>query len=458
MNAVIALCHFCELHGPLAIFCTQTLRETRLSDVLCTKKGDLLSKKCSACTSLDDSMVFMTKDEAGQAKFVSSQQPVIGDVIPLVKQAAFRSLSCEINNKDDGLVFFGDGSRGHVLSHTFQIPDSKARGFYRLFSILVLMKDKLFLLNIQPFLSHNLKKISAQLKEYANATNPGEQSRQSEKAQRLSEGMGFSQPRPLTELTGEKHIFAHMHSHFAWILWAGAQYLKESVTIGSPMVPPWLGKDTEEGFAMVQIDKEEWLMRKHGMDEIDDDGAIIRDFRRFRILLGHHFFNVCYCVLVGIQVILRGPPGETLRMIKCFKKLLPKYLHRLIHIDSSKYLSPSECRILTVSSNVTVPQPCTGIFRVDFSRDREWRLSVEWLGEVPGKTPDLLTKIMRAFEEEQFTDVVLEKHLRVLIEEWNNKINCLKKIQNSQDVSRIKKILNVQPQDALLVNYWSNNA
>uniref|UniRef100_A0A1B0CCY1 Folliculin n=1 Tax=Lutzomyia longipalpis TaxID=7200 RepID=A0A1B0CCY1_LUTLO len=444
MNAVIVLCHFCELHGPLAIFCTQTLRETRLSDVLSNKRGDSLGKKCAACTSLGETLVLMTKDEESQAKFVSSQQPMIQDVIPLVKQAAFRSLSCEITNKDDGLVFFGDGSRGHVLSHSFQIPDSKARGFYRLFSIVVLMKDKLFLVNIQPFLSHNLRKISSELKDYANVANPGEQSRQSEKAQRLSEGMGFSQPRPLTELTGEKHIFAHIHSQFAWILWAGAQYLKESVTIGSPMVPPWLGKDTEEGFTMVQVDKEEWLMRKHGIDEGDDDIAIIRDFRRFRSLLESHFIPLCYCVIVGTQVLLRGPSGETLRMIKCLKKLLPKYLHRLIHVDASKYLPPSECRILSVSFNITVPQSCTGIFRVEFPKRREDKFSIEWLGDLPGKTPDLLTKILRAFEEEQFTDIVLEKHLRVLIEEWNNKIQCLKKIQNSQDVNRIKKILSVQ--------------
>ncbi|GAB0092821.1 Folliculin [Sergentomyia squamirostris] len=457
MNAVIVLCHFCELHGPLAIFCTQTLRETRLSDVL-SQKSDGLGKKCTACNTFGESLVFMTKDEESQAKFVSSQQPVIGDVTPLVKQAAFRSLSCEINNKEDGLVFFGDGSRGHVLSHTFQIPDSKARGFYRLFSIVVLMKDKLFLLNIQPFLAHNLRKLSSQLKNYANTANPGEQSRQSEKAYRLSEGMGLSQPRPLTELTGEKHIFAHIHSHFAWILWAGARYLKESVTIGSPMVPPWLGKDTEEGFTMVQIDKEEWLMRKHGMDDLEDDIIVIHDFRRFRSILGSNFISMCFCVITGLQVVLRGPPRETERMIKCFKKLLPKHLHRFIQTGSSKYLPPSECKILTVSPAVTLPQPCSGIFRIDFPRDSDNRLSVEWLGEIPGKWPDLLIKIARAIDDENFKEVVLEKHLRVLVEEWNNKVNCLKKIQNNQDVNRIKKILNVQQQDALLINYWSSYA
>lgn len=27
MNAIISLCHFCELHGPSVVFCTQTFRD-----------------------------------------------------------------------------------------------------------------------------------------------------------------------------------------------------------------------------------------------------------------------------------------------------------------------------------------------------------------------------------------------------------------------------------------------
>lgn len=66
--------------------------------------------------------------------------------------------SCEVSqDKLGGVVFFGDATRGHVLSHTFQIKDSKARGFLRLFSIIILMKDKLFLLNVQPYLSNHLE-------------------------------------------------------------------------------------------------------------------------------------------------------------------------------------------------------------------------------------------------------------------------------------------------------------
>ena len=32
MNAIISLCHFCEVHGPKILFCTQTLRPHEASD------------------------------------------------------------------------------------------------------------------------------------------------------------------------------------------------------------------------------------------------------------------------------------------------------------------------------------------------------------------------------------------------------------------------------------------
>jgi folliculin len=39
-------------------------------------------------------------------------------------------------------MYFGDNERGHVLSHTFALQDSLARGFHRKYSILILMRDK----------------------------------------------------------------------------------------------------------------------------------------------------------------------------------------------------------------------------------------------------------------------------------------------------------------------------
>lgn len=107
----------------------------------------------------------------------------------------------------------------------------------------------------------------------------------------------------LTELTDEPHIFAQLHTHFTWILWSGARCLTETVALGCPTVPPWIGKDTEEGFSLVQMDKEDWLMRRYEQDDDDDDylGSNC-SLRHCKEILRSEFTAACYCALVGLQV------------------------------------------------------------------------------------------------------------------------------------------------------------
>lgn len=208
-------------------------------------------------------------------------------------------------------MFFGDAAHGHVLSHTFQIRDAQARGFFRLFSIVILMKDKSYLINIQPFLADALRRISTRLQGYAFATYSSEQSSgMSERAKRLTAGQANTQaPRSLVVLTGEKYIFAHLHTHFSWILWSGARCLTETVALGCPTVPPWMDKDTEEGFTMINMDKEEWLLR-HQNPNLGAATKTIGEqmsMRGCKDLLGSEFTAACFCVLIGIQVSHRNP-------------------------------------------------------------------------------------------------------------------------------------------------------
>lgn len=202
-------------------------------------------------------------------------------------------------NREGNLVFFGDATRGHVLSYTFQIHDSQARGFFRLFSVVVLMKDKMFLLNVQPFLAEHLQKLSTELRSYSHDVYSAEQLKQSERAQRLNTGQTSTKPpRSLIELTGQKNIFALIHSHFAWMLWMSARCLIENITIGTPTVPPWIGHEGD-GLAIIQMDRDEWLMKRLGIDE-DDEGS--SSLRKCKNMLGTHFTAACYCAMVGIQV------------------------------------------------------------------------------------------------------------------------------------------------------------
>lgn len=94
MNAIIALCNFCEAHGPCPIFCTQTIRDTKIDDLLFN--FDAISKKCSGCDSIGNSVGMLSEDGESNANYLSTQIPVIAEVAGLVKQAAVRSLSCEV--------------------------------------------------------------------------------------------------------------------------------------------------------------------------------------------------------------------------------------------------------------------------------------------------------------------------------------------------------------------------
>lgn len=62
-------------------------------------------------------------------------------------------------SKEGGVVYFSD-TQGDVLSSTFQLKDTRSRGLKRLFSIVVLMKDKMLLLNITPVLSEHMQVVT----------------------------------------------------------------------------------------------------------------------------------------------------------------------------------------------------------------------------------------------------------------------------------------------------------
>lgn len=66
---------------------------------------------------------------------------------------------------DPGL---GSSSGCSVLSHTFLIRDCLARGFHRWFSITVLTRDRLLLLNMWPFLEKNISIFVSELQVSAN--------------------------------------------------------------------------------------------------------------------------------------------------------------------------------------------------------------------------------------------------------------------------------------------------
>jgi len=353
-------------------------------------------------------------------------------------------------------VFFGNNSM-NSLCFTFKVKDSYARGFEKLFSIAIVMRDKMFLLNTQPFLSSNLKDVAKHIQDSAQKVYETEQKQFPQRAERLNSGKASNvPPRSLKELTGESNIFAHLHSLFSWILWAGARYYTEVLTVGSPKIPASVcKKEIEEGFAFIQVDKEEFLKQNFPLSSGSDSGMLIHDssynLRALKSISKTNFQLLLYCSLTGVQIVIRGPAHKSHNFPKYFKDFLPSVLHRFI-IESNKYVPANKCKILSLPSDAVILQ--NNVCRVEFmSEDLDEPTIIKCPIDLPSKLPALMTKISSAIDEKLFTNIILDKYVKALVEEWKNKALCLSH-QHGDDVSKLKKTLGIQSHDETLINYW----
>jgi len=334
MDAVIALCHFCEVHGPSIVLTTQPFHTSTPNGVPGTAShgpwglgsmdtafgssvdplshpwfnderpplslethsssgsgdssrlppsplggaGNIGAKKagansssssaavskadsCEACKAFQSShQVFFSFDEETRITFVSSQSPENPKIFSMLRQACVRSLSCEVCPGREGPIFFGEEANqgSHVLSHTFYVKDSLARGFQRFYSIIVLMNDKMFLLNSWPFFVENIKAIINKIQQSALIIYNMEQNENPQRGLRLTQslrgaGVSTRAPRPLTELVANKLIYKILHMQFTWLLRVGGRRLRERILEGSPL---------QETMASLELD---------GFDDDDDD-------------------------------------------------------------------------------------------------------------------------------------------------------------------------------------------
>uniref|UniRef100_A0A914X0C7 Folliculin n=1 Tax=Plectus sambesii TaxID=2011161 RepID=A0A914X0C7_9BILA len=239
MQAVIAICHFCETHGPRVLATCQPMREhdAETMDVEAANsrwsagspdsgEGDIAAssdgssrkrfygnpslilrhaptngtmedgkcdssrsqdgedrseadeERCAACTSFGGWQPgFLTNDHDARTSYVSSQFPYHKRVCAVVRQAGLRSLSCEIapGPGRDGAVFFGDEANGFTLSYSFTLRDAKARGFQHWYSLIIVSMDKLLLLNSYDFFVTCLKAVVDKLQVKANSVFEMEQ-------------------------------------------------------------------------------------------------------------------------------------------------------------------------------------------------------------------------------------------------------------------------------------------
>ncbi|XP_013146757.1 PREDICTED: folliculin [Papilio polytes] len=422
MNAIIGLCHFCEAHGPRPLFCTFTT-----DDENHTTESSKSSVQCSGCTSLGPETVLVSREDDGTIYCSRESVPNAG-VNTFLRQAAVRSITCEVSwSKEGGVVYFSE-TQGHVLSLMFQVKDTRARGLKRWFSIVVLMKDKMLLLNLTPMLSEHMQKISKELQHLTDEVYEKEQSICSQRALRLKTGRNdFGQSRSLIQLTGDENVYKRLHSHFTWMLKTGALTYSETLYTSKDLLDKICPKTMK-----TTIFEQDICLSNY-------DGEV--PIRSLENLLSKSIFRILlYCILTGIDVIVSSNITEAANIIKGLLLFCP-------------VPSDAQCRISNEDINVATSKCCILGKRENFE--------CKWSGILPEKCPTLMNRIEAAIDNQMFKDPTLHHHIKSLLLEWLGIANTLKSAisssgRKSDAIVKLKQILGVMPHDEVLLNYWMN--
>uniref|UniRef100_A0A8B9KC66 Folliculin n=1 Tax=Astyanax mexicanus TaxID=7994 RepID=A0A8B9KC66_ASTMX len=403
MNALVALCHFCELHGPRTLFCTEAVHppapsppqpgSALLGDREAEREGEGLTMRanssatqradmCEGCRSLPVSHPgFVSVDTETGIRFLSHQHPRQAQLFSVVRQACVRSLSCEVCPGREGPIFFGDEQHGFVFSHTFFIKDSLARGFQRWYSIVMVAMDRIYLINSWPFLLRHLKLTIQSLQSTALKVFDSEQGVCPQRAVRMNSAFSpavfphqrsGNAARSLPSLTQHPNLWASLHASFSWLLKACGSRLTEKLLEGAP---------TEDTLVLIerQTERERESKQEEEMNAegaggksesaqcrdflFGDDGKgeeycgpNFRSLRHLRQVLGAaEFRQLAWHVLMGNQVIWRGTDrGLIQSAFNVLKTLLPVGCVR-VEAYSSQYEEAYRYNFLGLSPDVQIP-------------------------------------------------------------------------------------------------------
>ncbi|KAI6242771.1 hypothetical protein M3Y99_00183900 [Aphelenchoides fujianensis] len=210
--AIIALCYFCENHGPRVVLCCQPTRNppeqkqpNSKNEELPHFYGDGMQNdvvdedaRCGACSSFGSGFGIVSNDHDAKTSYFSSQTPINEQVYHIVKETCLRTLSVEYstplkgeptddNAPSNGIikelksgennkaVLFGDRETGFTLSCSFKLRDAKARGFQRQYALVVVTVDEMMLLNNYDFFLNGFSSIILRLQKRAADTFKVEQ-------------------------------------------------------------------------------------------------------------------------------------------------------------------------------------------------------------------------------------------------------------------------------------------
>lgn len=221
-NFILCLSHFCELHGPQIIVCTQVTTEDKKQEYIHTSAST--QGVCSSCQLILPDNVASLVTHSDSRVFISTAYPSSQRRYAALKKLMMKSLSVETVSDIAKPMFFGDAIYGYCLNKIFKIYDINARGQERKYGLMMVCDSESDLLQNWDILTLYVCEFIDLIQQRVSHTN--------EKLHKLSGGSvvdnerylrrSMARPKSLIELTGDNQIFVKFH------LWA-VETLKDTL-------------------------------------------------------------------------------------------------------------------------------------------------------------------------------------------------------------------------------------
>lgn len=386
--ACVALCHFCDNHGPRVVTCTQTgvgqeesqapppsmtesehVSNTRIHSVptkrsvpsnLLSSFGPSAKSTCEACTPETPTNKLGYVSTQNSSVFVSKHLPASQENLLSLRKACCRSYNCEQIAKKEGEVVFGDPCSDYVLSYKFYLKDTHARGLKKLYSIVILTHTPAYLYQFSSCITRQLEVIINSLKEKSDCVYSRESARKDNYSMLRPSNRHIdpelyikartaviSQPRGLAAITGDSDIFHFLHCKFSSLLKTHLPPNLHSLTALSYIDP------IKEKHQLQHVQLGKHPVSSPTVTPSLDSFHSLRHLSR--TIGGYIFDQLLYHLYTGHQVVIRGD-SQTLvsSALHHLSTLLPKHCVRMCEFEK-KYQSPERCNLLGLQLKAHVP-------------------------------------------------------------------------------------------------------
>ncbi|RKP30553.1 hypothetical protein METBISCDRAFT_16069 [Metschnikowia bicuspidata] len=201
-NFVFCIAHFCEIHGPVTVLCTQKHQ----SDALLSESSYALCESCSLALPAGSSDRTKHTD---RVSYASTLNPQSERIFTCLTKLVMKCLSVEAVAEPLKPVFFGDTNTGYCLCKIFSIPDLHARGGERKYSLMVVGDSESGLLNNWDIASSYIAEIISLLQQWVETRMEQRKFDSSDNGRYLRRAKIM--PRSLVQLTGDEQIFMKLH-------------------------------------------------------------------------------------------------------------------------------------------------------------------------------------------------------------------------------------------------------